>query len=61
MKRAISQYLLIIQLPSEHLRSHPVGGADNSQRLLVFFLTAEMKEEETKFINVVLILVFDLE
>lgn len=41
----IHQYLLIIHFSSEHLRGHPVGGADDGQRLLVFFLAAERKEE----------------
>lgn len=41
MRKAIHQYLLIIHFSSEHLRGHPVGGADDGQRLLVFFLAAE--------------------
>lgn len=47
-RMAISQYLLIIHLSSEHLRGHPVGGANHSQRFLVFFLTAEREEEGGK-------------
>lgn len=44
MKTAICWYLLIIHLSSEHLRGHPVGGADDSQRLLVLLLTAVREE-----------------
>lgn len=48
VKKVSCQYLLIIHLSSEHLRSHPVGGANHSQRLLAFFLTAGKQEREEK-------------
>lgn len=47
-EKEICQYLLIIHLSSEHLWGHPVGGADNSQGLLVFFLTAEQSRGKKK-------------
>lgn len=51
VKKVSCQYLLIIHLSSEHLRSHPVGGANHSQRLLAFFLTAGKQEREAKPLN----------
>lgn len=47
-KTASCQYLLIIHLSSEHLRGHPVGGADDSQRLLVLFLTLTAEDRKQR-------------
>lgn len=43
-------YLLIVQLPSEDFRGHPVGGAHDGQRLLPHTVTAiqEVKTKEKK-------------
>lgn len=41
-------YLLVIQLPPQDLRSHPVRGAHNSQGLLLHTVTAEIQDAQSE-------------
>ncbi|TNN33155.1 hypothetical protein EYF80_056677 [Liparis tanakae] len=38
---SVQLYLLIVQLPSQNFRGHPVGGAHDGQRLLPYSITAK--------------------